>query len=400
MRWAPPNPPCNSVRHTWCLGCKSGKIFASFGTRAAGNSLQPCFAANQAVAAENFAMAVKRRPEIRERDLKGFKYFRPVEKLLARLHRVGTARDVAGNRELYYDQFVALLLLHFFNPIVSSLRGLQQASGLDKVQKTLGVRRASLGSLSEATGVFPAFYLRSIVQELAGRLPATGTRTGGGSSARLDCRGWHLPAGLATYALGFVDGSSTPRRQNASAFRRFQRRTRRRNDYSRSLLGTPTIARLRFSQGVFTSSIADMPISIVSRYSRCWIFVCRPESKTIRSSKVEDERLSAEAQAAGVVRDVVVSKLGTDHHKDFLKQTVRLIITFVGRNPTVRPSCGWSLTGCNSKRFLIALAYRYRWTVELFFRWFKCILGCRHLLFEDANGVGSTSLHDFDRFAC
>jgi hypothetical protein len=25
--------------------------------------------------------------------------------------------------------------------------------------------------------------------------------------------------------------------------------------------------------------------------------------------------------------------------------------------------------------------------VELFFRWFKCILGCRHLLATDANGV-------------
>ena len=36
---------------------------------------------------------------------------------------------------------------------------------------------------------------------------------------------------------------------------------------------------------------------------------------------------------------------------------------------------------------LIALAYRYRWTVELFFRWFKCILGCRHLLSHSENGV-------------
>ena len=25
---------------------------------------------------------------------------------------------------------------------------------------------------------------------------------------------------------------------------------------------------------------------------------------------------------------------------------------------------------------LVALGYRYRWTVELFFRWLKCVLGC------------------------
>ncbi|HYQ92619.1 MAG TPA: transposase, partial [Candidatus Competibacteraceae bacterium] len=36
---------------------------------------------------------------------------------------------------------------------------------------------------------------------------------------------------------------------------------------------------------------------------------------------------------------------------------------------------------------LIAIAYRYRWSVELFFRWFKCILGCRHWLSRSHNGV-------------
>ena len=36
---------------------------------------------------------------------------------------------------------------------------------------------------------------------------------------------------------------------------------------------------------------------------------------------------------------------------------------------------------------LVALAYKYRWTVELFFRWLKCVLGCRHLVAESPNGV-------------
>jgi IS4 transposase len=36
---------------------------------------------------------------------------------------------------------------------------------------------------------------------------------------------------------------------------------------------------------------------------------------------------------------------------------------------------------------IIALIYRYRWQIELFFRWFKCILGCRHLLSLSENGV-------------
>jgi len=36
---------------------------------------------------------------------------------------------------------------------------------------------------------------------------------------------------------------------------------------------------------------------------------------------------------------------------------------------------------------LVALIYRYRWQVELFFKWIKCILGCRHWLAESLPGV-------------
>ncbi len=36
---------------------------------------------------------------------------------------------------------------------------------------------------------------------------------------------------------------------------------------------------------------------------------------------------------------------------------------------------------------LVAIGYRYRWTVELFFRWFKQILGMRHLISGNENGV-------------
>lgn len=62
--------------------------------------------------------------------VRGFKYLRLVGTLLQALHEVGTARDRAGNRQLFYDQYATLLLLYFFTPTVTSLRGLQQVSGL------------------------------------------------------------------------------------------------------------------------------------------------------------------------------------------------------------------------------------------------------------------------------
>jgi IS4 transposase len=36
---------------------------------------------------------------------------------------------------------------------------------------------------------------------------------------------------------------------------------------------------------------------------------------------------------------------------------------------------------------IIALLYRYRYTIELFFRFFKHVLGCRHLLSDDPRGI-------------
>jgi hypothetical protein len=36
---------------------------------------------------------------------------------------------------------------------------------------------------------------------------------------------------------------------------------------------------------------------------------------------------------------------------------------------------------------LRAVAYRYRWAVELFFRWVQWVLGCRHVRSQGLNGV-------------
>jgi hypothetical protein len=119
-------------------------------------------------------MAGKRREKVAEKDLKGLKYFDRLAPLLARLHGDGCQRDKAGNRQLHFDQHIMLVLLFLFNPIVSSLRAIVQASELNKVQRRLGCQRASLGSLSEAACVFDAQRLKGIVEELGAQLEPVG----------------------------------------------------------------------------------------------------------------------------------------------------------------------------------------------------------------------------------
>src|SRR5208337_436700 len=110
--------------------------------------------------------------------------------------------------------------------------------------------------------------------------------------------------------------------------------------------------------------------------------------------------LSAEALAAGVVSDQVVW-LGGKQSRDALKQSVRLVHLHVKNQPShnlkqpqkhvnakvkaVRsdPEEQYDLWLATDRLDLsaetIALLYRFRWQVELFFRWLKCVLGCKHL---------------------
>lgn len=332
-------------------------------------------------------MAQKRRPKVRARDLQGFKYFRLLMPLLERLQDVGTTRDRAGNRQLFYDQYGALLLLYFFNPILTSLRGVQQASGLEKVQKLLGVRRTSLGSLSEATGVFAAEPLRQIVQELAGRaLPLEHGRDAAALRGLTAVDGTVLQAlPQMAWALWMDD----------------QHRAAKLHLHFEVLKGVPVDATLTPAACsepnqlramlqadrlyVFDRGYVDYQLfrDILDARSS---FVARVKDNT--AFNVAEERpVTPAAQQAGVVRDVVLAKLGTDHHKDVVGRPVRLVIVRRAK-PDGSLEELWLVTDrLDLPAELVALAYRYRWTIELFFRWFKCILGCRHLLATDANGV-------------
>ncbi|NOY40629.1 MAG: hypothetical protein GXP26_02160 [Planctomycetes bacterium] len=107
--------------------------------------------------------------------LQGVKFLQRLSPLLARLQDDACARDRAGNRELFYDHLCGLILLTFFNPSLKSLRDLKSASRLKQVQKKVGCRETSLGSLSESLRVFDSERLVEIIQDLLGQIPnATG----------------------------------------------------------------------------------------------------------------------------------------------------------------------------------------------------------------------------------
>jgi hypothetical protein len=333
-------------------------------------------------------MAGKRRGPIEERDLKNFKYFERLNPLLERLHGVGTQSDKAGNRLLFYDQYVSLVLLYFFNPVITSLRSLQKASGFDKVQKLLGVRRTSLGSLSEsAAGAFDAEPLRAIIQELAAKaLPLQTGREAQALHGLTAVDGSILPA-LPRMAWALWNGDHQRAAKLHLAF-----------DVLKSVPADATITAAASSEHTqLRAMLQSGRLYVLDRgYAGYELFrdVVDANSSIIARVKdntaftVDHERpLSKAAQDAGVVRDTVLSRLGTNRHKDVLKRLMRLVIVRRTK-PDGSPEELWLITDrLDLDAELVALAYRFRWTVELFFRWLKCILGCRHLISNSENGV-------------
>jgi IS4 transposase len=99
---------------------------------------------------------------------------------------------------------------------------------------------------------------------------------------------------------------------------------------------------------------------------------------------LEERTLTVDDSAAGVVRDVTLKRLGTAKHNSLLEKPLR-IVEVRGSEP----GQVWVLATNHLELSaeLVAKAYHYRWQIELFFRWIKCVLGCRHLLSDSQNGV-------------
>ena len=64
--------------------------------------------------------------------VEGVRYLQQIFPVLRQLKGREVERDRAGNRRLEYSHYVSLLLLSLFNPLLQSLRSLQQASDLKK----------------------------------------------------------------------------------------------------------------------------------------------------------------------------------------------------------------------------------------------------------------------------
>jgi hypothetical protein len=341
--------------------------------------------------------------KIEQRDITGLKFFDQLAPLLERLHDDGCQRDHAGNRTLHYDQYCMLLLLYLFNPIVASLRGIQQASELKNVQKKLGCARASLGSLSEATSVFDAERLKEIIEELGIQLqPLAGDKRLSDIDQTIT-----LVDGSLIAALPKIMEASWRKADTGSGMVKWRLHT-----HFEILRGIPTRIDVTPNGGgpyderaMLEATIESDHLYVTDRgYAKFGLFnkivdagssyVCRLRDNSAYTV-VEETYRNDDAALNEIISDEIV-----EFSKDSgLTHKVRLICIRVNPHTTRGKYRGGS-SGVDSDGILriatnlldvpaetISLIFSERWAIETFFRFFKHMLGCRHLLSHDQNGI-------------
>ena len=263
-------------------------------------------------------------PSLSEEPLQGCKYFRLLGPLFAHLRRAATERDRAGHRPLCYDQYARVLLLDFFHPVVTSLRGLQQTTPLAKVQERLGVHPTSLRALSEAAYVFDATLLHEVLITLGAHLRPQLPLAEHGALAQLIAvdgslwpalprmawalwqddqhRAAKMQVACAVLRQGPIDGTVTAGNgSERAAWRRLVQPG-----------GGSVVDRGSVASSVFQER-HDLPGSVLCRV------------KDNAAYEVQEERALAPAAVhAGVVRDAVRRRLGTAHHTRLLPPPFRM----------------------------------------------------------------------------
>lgn len=332
----------------------------------------------------------------------GGKYVRLLEKQLQQLR----SEDEHGNRRLFLDDVFVAYLLAFFNPTVRSLRTIEDFSQTVQAQKYLSIRKISKSTLSDFNQLADPDRLEPILRALRARLarktsnqplkgdeltrlleqtvavdgtflPAAAdaawavcNRNNHGAEkhrARLDVhlsvRDW-LPEAIVVPAVGQSEAESAV--EHIQPGRLYL--------YDRGFMSFALVA------AHYPANDEAPRAHFVARY--------RPaggNSPVLQSAEAKE--LEEKDRAARVVSDRV-GRFETSCPGRHSPPRVPLREIVVECEERGEPAMLRLVTNLlDAPAHVVATLYRYRWQVELFFRWLKSYANFGHLISHSREGV-------------
>jgi hypothetical protein len=324
----------------------------------------------------------KTKSKTTEAELRNWKllaeFQRRLQPVLAQAPTSNTELD--ARRELLSADYFSLILFGLLNPVLKTMRGLVEASALPRMKREVCRHQVSLGSFSEMQHLVDPELLAGLLRSLAAEAgPSFGDATMRAQVGELVANDGTLLPALPRMAWALWQDS-----QNRAAKLHLELSVWRE---------VPTEFTVtegkRCERSVWRQKLRSGVCYVNDRhYAQDYGLIKEVQAVGARhvlrlcnnalSTPLEAARaLSAADRAAGVLADHLV-RLGGEADGP------------TGRLVRVEADGHVFLLFTNlleAPAELIALIYRHRWRVELFFKWLKCILGCRHWLAESASGV-------------
>ena len=312
---------------------------------------------------------------VAETELRNWKLLEQFQEALKK--RVSGATDCRLLSQSYY---LSMVLFGLLNPALKTARGLCGASRFERMQKEVCGRPVKLTSFSEMQHVCDPALLEGLLRELSEQaLPIFG-------DDRLRAHVKELIANDGTLlpALPRMAWALWQNPQNRAGKLHLEFSVWRQVPVEFTVTPANTCERQvwksKLRKGCFYVSDRNYShdYQLITHLQQTEAsFVLRLYNNTVLQRLSEPRPLSPEARKAGVLEDVRV-RLGTQEDGP----TGRLV-----RVEADGHSFLFFTDREDLPAELVALIYRYRWQIELFFKWIKCILGCRHWMAESAEGV-------------
>jgi hypothetical protein len=290
-------------------------------------------------------------------------------------------------RRLQCADYLSLFLFALVNPVVTTLRGVGAATQLARVQAEVSTQAVSLGSLSEAQHLLEPALLEPLLESLGaplhGPLPADLRAAWQEWFARDSSLFAALPRmAWAQYGGGRAGCPNRAVRLHVSfhlwddkpaAVRVTPGRVCERKTLRRQLEAGATYVGDRYFAEDY-QLFADLE-------KKGCRFILRLRAESVVT--VEEELPRTETDRAARITGDAWARLG--HRASARTARLRVVTIQSATAGTLRLATNLPPRELSAAE--VGAMYRRRWQVEGFFRWLKCVLGCRHWLAESERGV-------------
>lgn len=328
-------------------------------------------------------------PNFTEQDLQQWKLlaeFRAcLVPLLAEAPLAGSWAD--PRRRLQCADYLCLFLFALVNPVVATLRGVSAATQLERVQREVSSHYASLGSLSEAQHLLDPALLEPLLESLAAQIHGPAPTDPRAAWQQWFARDSSLFAALPRMAWAQYGGGGGGAPNRAVrlhvSFHLFEDKPVRAHVTAGRVCERKSLRQQLQRGATYVGDryyAEDYQLFAELEKKGCR-FVLRLRDEAVM--QVEEElSLSAEERAARVSGDAW-ARLGCQ--KRYRTGRLRVVTIQSATAGTLRLVTNIAPEELSAAQ--VGAMYRRRWQIEGFFRWIKCVLGCRHFLAESQRGA-------------